>query len=64
MALPKPAKSKAPAPTEPVGGYHSKAASHDPCCIPVAAPAGTAWTGKDSAGGPAATSHILNPTAH
>lgn len=64
MALPKPAKSKAPAPTQPVGGYTPQRTNVDSCCIPVQTPSNTSWSGKDSAGGPAATSHILNPTAH
>lgn len=63
--MPKPAKSKAPASVQPVGGYHSKAATHDPCCIPVTVPP-LLGNGKDSASGPApaATHHIANPTAH
>ena len=63
MALPKPQKSKAPAPTQPVNGY-PLAKTSDPCCIPVSTPSNTSWSGSDSAGGPAATAHIKNPTAH
>ena len=68
MALAKPQKSKASAPTQPVGGYHSKSAAHDPCCVPGAVPdtSNTAWKGGDSPVGPApaATHHIIAPGAH
>lgn len=62
--MPKPQKSKAPAAVQPAGGYHSQAASHDPCCIPVSTPSNTSWSGKDGSGGHPATHHIMNPTAH
>ncbi len=63
MALPKPAKSKAPAPTQPVGGYPLSKTT-DPCCIPVSTPSNTSGTGKSATSGPAATHHIQTPTAH
>jgi hypothetical protein len=64
MALPKPQKSKAPAPTQPVGGYHSHA-TKDSCCIPVSTPSNTSWTGSNKNDtGHSAVHHILNPTAH
>lgn len=67
MALQKPQKSKAPAPTEPAGGYHPQG-KIDPCCIPggVTAAAHEHNTAPDgSLGGAAwAVGHISTPTAH
>jgi hypothetical protein len=71
MAMPKPAKSKAPASVQPVGGYHSKAATHDPCCVPGGVETGSSVNGSSKAkddntfyGTVGAVGHIANPTAH
>lgn len=67
MGLQKPQKSKAPAPTEPAGGYHSQG-SMDPCCIPggvTSDPIEYNTAGDSGLGGADwAMGHILPPTAH
>lgn len=71
MALQKPKASKAPASTEPVGGYHSKSTVVDPCCIPAGVYAGSPVNGSSSAqddatymGAQGAMGHIIGATAH
>lgn len=63
MGVQKPKASKAPAPTQPAGGYHAKTVK-SPTTIPVSVPEGLAATSKSHQDGHSAVHHILNPTAH